>query len=447
MLPLILSMSFCGTTVFVLYLLVRPFAQKYFDVRWRYRILKLSLAFYLVPFPKLKFFLLKRIVRLFPSVDDLLVPETMNTNMQAYIFVAEDRTWIPWGIRIRWLILLAIGILTVRLIWLHWFTYRQLKRSCLDGSFPAESRDLGEIVTETSRKLRVRRNIPLAFSPFVDSPVTMGVLAPRIFLPVSMAAGMPRKELHYLVTHELNHIKSQDVAVRFLALLVTAVHWFNPFCHLLRRELREVSEYHCDACTLRGSGDSQRAEYSHLLLRLATDFSREEASAYAAPLVSRDSDFVERRIIEMKPKKEKKKVILSYVLGGLICVAGVMPVFAYAPPMVYDTAEKAEDLEEFVNSEIIYYSNFDLDSIVISMPYEYFWQGEDGTVIPLAEETQPESRAACDHNYQSGTTSKHTKYSDNSCKVVVRQCKICSLCEDRVEGSIVNTITYAVCPH
>ena len=91
MLPLILSMSFCGTTVFVLYLLVRPFAQKYFDVRWRYWILKLSLLFYLVPFPKLKFFLLKRIVRLFPSVKNLLVPETINTDMQAHIFVAEDR--------------------------------------------------------------------------------------------------------------------------------------------------------------------------------------------------------------------------------------------------------------------------------------------------------------------------------------------------------------------
>ena len=447
MLPLILSMSFCGTTVFVLYLLVRPFAQKYFDVRWRYWILKLSLLFYLVPFPKLKFFLLKRIVRLFPSVKNLLVPETINTDMQAHIFVAEDRIWIPWGIRIRWLLLLAIGILAVRLIWLHWFTYRRLKRSCLNGSFPAESENLGEIVTEASRKLGVRRNIPLAFSPFVDSPVTMGVLEPRIFLPVSMAAGMPRTELRYLITHELNHIKSQDVAVRFLALLATAVHWFNPFCHLLRRELREVSEYHCDACTLRGSKDPQRVEYSNLLLRLATDFSREETSAYAAPLVSRDSDFVERRIKEMKPKKEKKKVILSYVLGGLICVAGAMPVFAYAPPMMYHTAEKAEDLEEFVNSEITYYRDFDMDSYVIPMPYEYFWQGEDGTIIPLDEETPPESRAACDHDYQPGTSSKHTKYRDNSCKVVVRQCKICSLCGDKVEGSIVSTTNYPVCPH
>lgn len=447
MLPLILSMSFCGTTVFVLYLLVRPFAQKYFDVRWRYRILKLSLAFYLVPFPKLKFFLLKRIVRLFPSVDDLLVPETMNTNMQAYIFVAEDRTWIPWGIRIRWLILLAIGILAVRLIWLHWFTYRRLKQSCLDGSFAAESEDLGKIVTEASRKLRVKRNIPLAFSPFVDSPVTMGVLTPRIFLPVSMAAGMPRTELRYLITHELNHIKSQDIAVRFLALLATAVHWFNPFCYLLRRELCQVSEYHCDACTLRGTGDSQRVEYSRLLLRLATDFSQEETSAYAAPLVSQDSRFVERRIIEMKPKKEKKKVILSYVLGGLVCMAGAMPVFAYAPPMVYNTSEKMEDMEEFLSSENVYHGSFNMDSIVIPMPYDYFWQGEDGTVVPLDERTQPESREACDHDYQSGTISSHTKLSGGRCKVVIRECKRCSHCGNLVQGQTISTTYYDVCPH
>lgn len=447
MFPLILSMSFCGSIVFVFYLLVRPFAQKYFHVRWRYRILKLSLMFYLVPFPKLKFFLLKRMLGLFPKAKEWLTVETAKIDTQAYIHVAENGTWIPWRIRILWIAFLLTGIATVVLICIRWLQYCRLKQSCLHNSFTADSPDLEAIVTETSRKLKVRRKIPLSFSPFLDSPVTIGVLSPRILLPTFMKADMSKKEQLYLITHELNHIKSQDVAVRFLALLTTAVHWFNPLCYLLHREVREVSEYQCDACTLMGTGDSQRIEYSNLLVRLATEFPQEETSSYAAHLVNQNSKLVGRRIIEMKQNKGKRNVMLSYILGGLICIAGTIPVFAYAPTMVCSTDEKVEDLEEFLNSENVFSDGFDTDSIVIPMPYDYFWQGDDGTMVPLDEETQPEPREACDHDYQSGTTSSHTKLSGGGCKVVVRECKRCSLCGNLVRGQIINTINYAVCPH
>lgn len=447
MFPLILSMSFCGSIVFVFYLLVRPFAQKYFHVRWRYRILKLSLMFYLVPFPKLKFFLLARIFRIFPEARIWHLQRLYQIDMNKHIFVAERKTWIPQEIRLIMLCLLVTGSITILMICIRWSRYCKLKRFYLDNCFAAESENLDKIVTQVSRKLKVKKKIPLYFSPFVDSPVTIGVFTPRILLPVSMKADMPENEQFYLVTHELNHIKSQDVAVRFLALLATAVHWFNPLCYLLHRELCEVSEYQCDACTLTGIGDPQRVEYSNLLVRLATEFPLEHASSYAAHLVNQDNDLIERRIIEMKRSKEKRKAILPYILGGLICMAGAIPAFAYTPPMIYEPAEKAEALEQLTISEIQYHGDFDMDSMVIPMPYEYFWQGEDGSIIPLDDTTEPESREACLHEYRSGTTSKHTRYSDNSCKVVVRECKICSLCGRKVEGSIISTTNYTVCPH
>ena len=167
MFPLILSMSFCGSIVFVFYLLVRPFAQKYFHVRWRYRILKLSLMFYLVPFPKLKFFLMNRMLDFFPKAGELLIVETEKTDIQAYIYVAENGTWIPWRIRILWITFLLTGIVTVVLICIRWLQYCRLKRICLNSSFIADSTDLEAIVTETSKKLKVKKKIPLSFSPFV----------------------------------------------------------------------------------------------------------------------------------------------------------------------------------------------------------------------------------------------------------------------------------------
>lgn len=128
-------------------------------------------------------------------------------------------------------------------------------------------------------------------------------------------------------------------------------------------------------------------------------------------------------------------------------MAGSMPVFAYAPPMVYNTTEKMENMEELLNAENVYHGNFNMDSIVIPMPYDYFWQGEDGTIVPLDEGTQPESREACDHDYQSGTISSHAKLSGGRCKVVIRECKRCIHCGNLVQGQTISTTYYDVCPH
>ena len=47
----LLIMSLSGSVILLLYLLVSPIAKRYFSLAWRYRILKIALAFYLIPFP------------------------------------------------------------------------------------------------------------------------------------------------------------------------------------------------------------------------------------------------------------------------------------------------------------------------------------------------------------------------------------------------------------
>ena len=44
-------MSASGTVVFVFYMLLYPLSQRYFSLKWRYRILKLAMMFFLIPFP------------------------------------------------------------------------------------------------------------------------------------------------------------------------------------------------------------------------------------------------------------------------------------------------------------------------------------------------------------------------------------------------------------
>lgn len=47
----LLIMSLSGSVILLLYILLSPIAKRYFSLAWRYRILKIALAFYLIPFP------------------------------------------------------------------------------------------------------------------------------------------------------------------------------------------------------------------------------------------------------------------------------------------------------------------------------------------------------------------------------------------------------------
>ncbi len=52
---LLFMMSLSGTVVFVFYLAIYPVARRYFSIRWRYGILKMAMAFYLIPFSLCKY--------------------------------------------------------------------------------------------------------------------------------------------------------------------------------------------------------------------------------------------------------------------------------------------------------------------------------------------------------------------------------------------------------
>ena len=49
-------MSVSGTVVFIFYMLLFPLFERYFSLKWRYRILKLAMMFFLVPFPLCKYY-------------------------------------------------------------------------------------------------------------------------------------------------------------------------------------------------------------------------------------------------------------------------------------------------------------------------------------------------------------------------------------------------------
>ncbi len=161
----------------------------------------------------------------------------------------------------------------------------------------------------------------------------------------------------YMFRHELVHIKHHDLLIKYIGLLVMAVHWYNPLVYVMFHEISVISEMYCDSIVISGKGEEERRRYSDLILTLATqnEYAGKE-KFFAGMANSRSKNVYKRRILEMKRHK-KHKAVLSVIITVLICMAGGMTAFAYDSPntvsgsLEYDLGGDANFITESAESE------------------------------------------------------------------------------------------------
>ncbi|MBO8431783.1 MAG: hypothetical protein IAB08_00605 [Bacteroidetes bacterium] len=111
-----------------------------------------------------------------------------------------------------------------------------------------------------------RRNLPGGVVLAVSAKARMAFSMGRyIVLPENLAQS---EDLPMVLRHEMAHIRLRHSWDLLMADLAGCLQWFNPFCHLLRRELQAVHEFEADREVL-GKGVDAEA-YSMLLIRVSS---------------------------------------------------------------------------------------------------------------------------------------------------------------------------------
>lgn len=124
-------------------------------------------------------------------------------------------------------------------------------------------------LTEAAEACGLRRAPSLLVSREVSSPAVTGFFRPVLLLPEHMQAEFSKEELHLVLCHECTHLRRWDVAGNWLLCLLQAVHWCNPVLWFAFARLRVDREAACDEQVMALRGEERRADYGHLLLKLA----------------------------------------------------------------------------------------------------------------------------------------------------------------------------------
>src|SRR5262249_43790743 len=79
----------------------------------------------------------------------------------------------------------------------------------------------------------------------VFTPITVGILRPRVLLPETWTT-WPKQKLRAILAHETAHIRRRDPLTGFLARVNCALFWFHPMSWWLQKELALTAEQACD---------------------------------------------------------------------------------------------------------------------------------------------------------------------------------------------------------
>jgi len=149
-----------------------------------------------------------------PNESDRIVPAPQTVSQSAAL--ATSPATVVWLVGVTVMVSLLTGI--------YWGNFRKLR-------FTVHIED-NNFLNKWLETHKLYRQISIAQSDMIQTPVAVGLLRPKIILPKRMNWQNEQLVQHVLM-HEYFHIKRWDMLWKLLFALALCIHWFNPLVWIM----------------------------------------------------------------------------------------------------------------------------------------------------------------------------------------------------------------------
>ncbi len=313
----LLAMSIAGSVVVGLMLLLRPITAKTFSARWQYGIGKMGIVLFLLP--------VSHFVKALSSVQPVMgsypaEPSVIQKVIPANGFVDAMNTFMEKQI--------TVGLMqALLLIWFvgamafagwHCYCYRRFLKQLRADSSPVMDDAATVMLRSCKAALGIHCDVKLMLNRKIKSPMLAGLRHPMILLPTS---NMQENDLKLVLTHELLHLKRKDLWVKMLALAVGTLYWFNPFAHVLRKDVNIWGELSCDEALASKMSREERKLYGEAILNTLDSYSGTN-TAFCSSLCE-SKKHIERRLTMLLNVKKMKKHIAVIAIIAVVSIASI----------------------------------------------------------------------------------------------------------------------------
>ena len=307
---LLFTLTVTGSTIVVCLLVLRLLLPNAISIKWHYEIRKMAIVFYLLPIAFLGNWFLS-LLHIFATTSTQVsgkwysnashVPGNPYTfSISADIAILLTSIW-------------GIGVIAFT-VW-QVYCYRRFLKKIQHNYTPiSEYSEIAKQLVLMKGALSIKRDVRLAYSAAVRSPVLIGLRKPTIYLPQKSSVDL---NMCMVLHHELVHLKRNDLWVKVLVLGANALHWFNPFIYILRRDIHTWSELSCDKEVVKDMSYTDRKRYGETLLSVM-EGSKGLPVRFCSSL-SGDGKKLKRRLnMILNVKKLKKRTIIISIMSMIV---------------------------------------------------------------------------------------------------------------------------------
>jgi len=214
-------------------------------------------------------------------------------------------------------------------------------------STPVSDIDILDRLSITAEQMGIKKPVELCVNPQVASPLLKGFFHPCIVLP---SVDISEKNFRYTMLHELMHYKRRDMFYKWLVQVTVCLHWFNPFVHLMGREITKACEFSCDEAILTKMRGASAEDYGKTLLDAMAAVGKYKESLGVVTLNENKKILKERlRAIMNFERKSKAVRILTGALT--LCVVFGASVLGVYPVAAAHTAVSSSQAEQYYKAD------------------------------------------------------------------------------------------------
>lgn len=356
--------------------LVKKIAGKYLSGGSQYRIWFLLPVILTIPFLSIRPAGLSQLILLFRSAKSILLPTAVSaapataahplptSDWMNDFSISVTRTsfptvsYLPFALWACGMLVMIFFMLKSRIRLL------EIERSAL----PLQNQKARKLYKKCVTEMGIKRDIPVYSTAFLKSPIIVGMLRPRIYIPIQLISDYSETDMRYMLLHELQHYKHRDSFINCLMNIAAIVYWFNPAVWCALRQARSDREIACDTFVLQMLDADDYIGYGNTLLNFAQKVSRSPFSLVAG--IGGSAKQIRKRILNIasyhpptKRLKIRERILFAIMIALLLESTALIPVLASDTrvPLPADAVVRMEDLSDYFDgvegSFVLYNSN------------------------------------------------------------------------------------------
>lgn len=345
----ILYMSLIGSILGILMIAITKLLDNKLSSKWKCAMWIIPVIFLMIPINRIEIHtpsdfpttaVIDKVETSFMQTGSILVEEEAKPNQS--ISETTDRisatnskqnSQFTWNalLPIIWLMGTSISILII-------FVGNVSLKKKINKAPKLKNSEIDTILMNCKRRLQITNKVGIRIQNDNTSPCIYGMIHPNILISKEFIKNS-REVIEHVFMHELSHYKRKDMMTNIILLIMTSLHWFNPFVYQFFKKIRQEMELATDEIALSRMDKEEKKQYGLTLIGLLQTYETQKIATKMLCITDNNKN-MERRIEKIKWSTKLKKYRTSIILL-VVLILGCM-----VSPFIIKTSAKVVNSTE-----------------------------------------------------------------------------------------------------